>query len=68
VKVPTQVIEAPEDLINPPPHANHLAAALGGARLTTISGMGHALNSRIIQPLAETILKFTAEVDKPEAA
>ena len=68
VKVPTQVIEAPEDPINPPPHANYLAAALGGARLTTIPGMGHALNSRIIQPLAETILKFTAEVDKPEAA
>ncbi|MBV8996779.1 MAG: alpha/beta hydrolase [Pseudonocardiales bacterium] len=68
VQVPTHVIEAPEDPINPPPHATHLAATLGGARLTTIPGMGHALNSRIIQPLAETILKFTGEVDKPEQA
>jgi pimeloyl-ACP methyl ester carboxylesterase len=67
-QVPTQVIEAPEDPINPPPHAAYLAVALGAARLTTIAGMGHALNSRIIQPLAETILEFTGEADKAEPA
>jgi hypothetical protein len=58
VQVPTLVIEAPEDPINPPPHAAHLAVALGGARLTTIAGMGHALSSAVIPPLAETILDF----------
>ena len=64
VHVPTQVIEAPEDPINPPPHAAHLAAMLGTTRLTTITGMGHALNSAILQHLAEAILDFTGEVDK----
>jgi pimeloyl-ACP methyl ester carboxylesterase len=68
VQVPTQVIGAPEDPINPPPHAAHLAATLGAARLTTIPGMGHTLSSAIIQHLAETILNFTAEVDKPKPA
>jgi pimeloyl-ACP methyl ester carboxylesterase len=68
VQVPTLVIEAPEDPINPPPHAVHLAAALGGARLTTIAGMGHALSSAVIPHLAETILDFIGEVDKPEPA
>jgi len=67
VQVPTQVIEAPEDPINPPPHAAHLAATLRAARLTTLAGMGHALNSVIIPPLAGAILDFTAEVDKSPA-
>ncbi len=66
VGVPIQVIEAPEDPINPPPHAAHLSVTLGAARPTTITGIGHALNSRIIQPLVETILEFTGEVDKGE--
>jgi hypothetical protein len=29
--------------------------------LTTFAGIGHALNSRIVQPLAETILNITGE-------
>ncbi|HEX6402687.1 MAG TPA: alpha/beta hydrolase [Pseudonocardiaceae bacterium] len=62
VRVPTQVIEAPEDPINPPPHAAHLAAVISGARLVTIPGMGHALSTAIIRPLAETILRFTGSV------
>jgi pimeloyl-ACP methyl ester carboxylesterase len=43
VTVPTLVVEAPEDPVNPPPHARHLADTIGGARLVTIPGMGHAL-------------------------
>lgn len=68
VQVPTQVIGAPEDPINPPPHAAHLTTMLGAARLTTIEGMGHALNGAIIPHLAETILGFTGEVDKSESS
>lgn len=64
VRVPTQVIEAPEDPINPPPHASHLAATINGARLATIPGMGHALSTPVIRPLAENILSFTASVDR----
>lgn len=61
------MIEAPEDPINPPPHGAHLVATLRAARLTTLAGMGHALNGAIIQPLAKAILEFTAEVDNPPA-
>lgn len=64
VRVPTQVIEAPEDPINPPPHASYLAATINGARLATIPGMGHALSTPVIRPLAATILSFTASVDR----
>jgi pimeloyl-ACP methyl ester carboxylesterase len=56
VTVPTLVVEAPEDPINPPPHGAHLAATIGGARRTAIPGMGHALSSPVIQPLAEAVL------------
>ncbi|MGH3810481.1 MAG: alpha/beta fold hydrolase, partial [Pseudonocardiaceae bacterium] len=66
VQVPAQVIEAPEDPVNPPPHAAHLAATLGDARLVPVPGMGHALSSPVIRPLAEAILVFTGEVDKAE--
>ena len=68
VQVPTQVIEAPEDPVNPPPHAAHLAATLGDARLASVPGMGHALSRPVIRPLAEMILGFTGEVDKVERA
>jgi pimeloyl-ACP methyl ester carboxylesterase len=63
VTVPTLVVEAPEDPINPPPHASYLADSIGGARLVTISGMGHALPTAVVVPLAEAILAHTAAAD-----
>jgi pimeloyl-ACP methyl ester carboxylesterase len=60
VQVPTLVIEAPADPINPPPHAAHLAATIGNSRLVTIPGMGHALHPDILAPLAAAILDHTA--------
>lgn len=63
VSVPTLVIEAPADPINPPPHATHLAAAIRGASLTTIPGMGHALPPAVLAPLAEAILDHVDAVD-----
>jgi pimeloyl-ACP methyl ester carboxylesterase len=63
VEVPTLVIEAPADPINPPPHANVLAEIIGGARLVTIPTMGHALPPAILAPLAEAILAHTTSVD-----
>ncbi len=62
VATPTLVIEAPADPINPPPAAARIAAAIPGARLVTIPGMGHALGSAILGPLTETILAHTADV------
>jgi pimeloyl-ACP methyl ester carboxylesterase len=56
VSVPTLVIDTPEDPINPPPHAAHLAALVRGASRTAIPGMGHALSTPVLEPLAEAIL------------
>jgi pimeloyl-ACP methyl ester carboxylesterase len=63
VTVPTLVIEAPEDPINRPPHAAHIAEVIGSARLVTIPGMGHALSSAVIPPLAAAILDHTSRAD-----
>lgn len=60
VTTPTLVIDAPRDPINPPPHAERLAAAIPGARLVTIPGMGHALSGAIVPPLADAILDHAA--------
>ncbi len=63
VTVPTLVVEAPADPINPPPHAAHLAGRIAGARLVTVPGMGHALAPAVVAPLAEAILDHTRAVD-----
>ena len=63
VACPTLVIEAPEDPINPPPHAQYLAGTIGAARLVTIPGMGHALPAAVVPRLAEEILAHTAVAD-----
>jgi pimeloyl-ACP methyl ester carboxylesterase len=62
VTVPTLVIEAPADPINPPPTASQIVAAIPTARLVKIPGMGHALGSSILDPLAEAILRHSAQV------
>ncbi len=63
VRVPTLVVEAPEDPVNPPPHAAHLAAVVGGAGLVTVPGMGHALPPAVHGPLAAAIAAHTAAAD-----
>ena len=63
VRVPVLVVEAPEDPVNPPPHAAHLAAAIGSARLVTVPGMGHALPAAVLEPLAAAVLEHTAAAD-----
>jgi pimeloyl-ACP methyl ester carboxylesterase len=66
VRVPTLVVEAPEDPVNPPPHAAHLAAVIGSARLVTIPGMGHALPAAVVAPLADAITAHTTAADAEE--
>lgn len=61
VTVPTLVIEAPADPINPPPAASLIATAIPGAELLTIPGMGHALGSPVVVPLVEAILAHTEQ-------
>ncbi|MFE5856730.1 alpha/beta fold hydrolase [Streptomyces sp. NPDC056500] len=65
VRVPTQVIQALEDPISPPPHGRHLAGLIPGARLVEIPGMGHALPRSVHAPLAEAITAHTRAAARP---
>jgi pimeloyl-ACP methyl ester carboxylesterase len=58
------VIDAPLDPVFPPAHAHRLAEVIPGARLLTVPGMGHALPSAVLEPLALAILTHTAQVDE----
>ncbi|MYX74152.1 alpha/beta hydrolase [Streptomyces sp. SID3915] len=58
--VPTLVVAAPADPLFPPPHPQHLAQVIRGARLTEIPGMGHALPHEVLAPLTAAILGHTA--------
>jgi pimeloyl-ACP methyl ester carboxylesterase len=64
VDIPTLVIEAPADPINPPPHAARLADAIKDADVVTIPNMGHALNPAILRPLADTVLRHIDTIDQ----
>ncbi|GAB3245519.1 alpha/beta fold hydrolase [Kineosporia babensis] len=64
VQVPTLVVEAPEDPINPPPHAQYIADSIGSSRLVTVPGLGHAIPAAAVAPLADAVLAFTAEIDR----
>ena len=59
-EVPVQAILAPADPVFPPPHAQHVAQAIRGARLTEIPGMGHALPAELLPALTAAILSRTA--------
>lgn len=63
VTAPTLVIDAPHDPVNPPPHAEHVAATINGACRSTVPGMGHALSSAVVGPLADAILMHTTATD-----
>ncbi|MFJ1590206.1 alpha/beta fold hydrolase [Kitasatospora albolonga] len=58
---PTLVISAPAEPVSPPPHPDHLAQAIQGARIVEIPGMGHALPPDVHAPLAAAILDHTAK-------
>ncbi|MFD7229155.1 alpha/beta fold hydrolase [Streptomyces sp. NPDC059881] len=62
VRVPTQVVQALNDPIAPPPHGRHLAELIPGATLVEIPGMGHALPGSVHVVLAEAI---TTHVRRP---
>lgn len=58
--ITTLVVSAPAEPVYPPPHAQHLAQAIHGARLVEIPGMGHALPPEVRAPLAAAILDHCA--------
>lgn len=58
-EVPSLVICAPTEPVFPPPHPQHIAQCVRGARLVEIPGMGHALPPAVQGPLATAILAHT---------
>ncbi|MBO0651411.1 alpha/beta fold hydrolase [Streptomyces triculaminicus] len=58
-RVPTLVVSAPAEPVFPPPHPQHLAQAVRGARVVEIPGMGHALPREVLAPLAAAIIGHT---------
>ncbi|MFF8972007.1 alpha/beta fold hydrolase [Streptomyces sp. NPDC014995] len=67
-EVPTLVVSAPAEPVFPPPHPQHLAQAIRGARLVEIPGMGHALPRAVHAPLAAAILEHTGALPSLAAA
>ncbi|MGX1886864.1 alpha/beta fold hydrolase [Streptomyces sp. NPDC055287] len=57
--VPTLVVSAPAEPVFPPPHPQHLAQAIRGARVVEVPGMGHALPREVLGPLTAAILNHT---------
>ncbi|MEU9058683.1 alpha/beta hydrolase [Streptomyces sp. NPDC048430] len=62
--VPTLVISAPAEPVFPPPHPQHLAQVIRGARTVEIPGMGHALPREVHAPLTAAILEHTGALDR----
>ncbi|MFF8012828.1 alpha/beta fold hydrolase [Streptomyces sp. NPDC007929] len=60
VTAPTLVLHGTEDPMFPPAHAEATAAAVPGARLVLIEGMGHTLPRALDERLAAEILHHTS--------
>ncbi|MET8686035.1 alpha/beta hydrolase [Streptomyces sp. NPDC004732] len=58
-RVPVLVVSATAEPVFPPPHPQHLAQVVAGARLVEIPGMGHALPPAVHGPLEKAILEHT---------
>ncbi|GAA1583780.1 alpha/beta hydrolase [Streptomyces globosus] len=60
VTAPTLVLHGTRDPMFPPPHAEATAAAIPGARLAMVEGMGHTIPAAVEERLAKEILAHTA--------
>jgi pimeloyl-ACP methyl ester carboxylesterase len=60
VTAPTLVLHGSEDPMFPPEHGEATAAAIPGARLVVLRGMGHTLPKALDGDLADEILRHTA--------
>ncbi|MGV9455379.1 alpha/beta fold hydrolase [Streptomyces sp. NPDC003635] len=59
ITAPTLVLHGTEDPMFPPAHAEATAAAVPGARLVMVEGMGHTLPAALDARLADEILRHT---------
>lgn len=60
ISAPTLVLHGAEDPMYPLPHAEATAAAVPGARLVVVEGLGHSLPAALDGRLADEILRHTA--------
>jgi pimeloyl-ACP methyl ester carboxylesterase len=68
IRAPALVIHGDHDLMVDPSGGRATAAAIPGARLETIEGMGHDLPAEVRPRLVELIADHAAAVGAPEAA
>ncbi|WP_424892747.1 alpha/beta fold hydrolase [Streptomyces sp. XH2] len=57
VTAPTLVLHGTEDPMFPPAHGEATAAAIPGARLVTVEGLGHTLPAALDRRLADEVLR-----------
>ncbi|MEV5381002.1 MULTISPECIES: alpha/beta fold hydrolase [Streptomyces] len=57
VTAPTLVLHGTEDPMFPPAHGRATAAAIPGARLVTVEGLGHTLPAALDRRLADEVLR-----------
>ena len=60
LEVPTLVIHGTLDPVIPVAHAHATAAAVPGAELFVIEGLGHEYDARALRPVADAIVRHTA--------
>jgi pimeloyl-ACP methyl ester carboxylesterase len=65
ITAPTVVLHGTHDPMFPPPHGEALAAAIPGARLVALPGLGHEVPPR---PLWPTVIAAVTAVTTPKAA
>lgn len=59
--IPTLVIHGQDDIIIPPENGRIVAAAVPGARLIEIEGMGHVLPERVWAQIADALARLARE-------
>lgn len=61
IKVPTLVVHGDADILVPVENGRRVAAAIPGARLVVVEGMGHDLPKRVWTMVADAIAELARE-------
>lgn len=65
LQTPTLVLTGEEDILTPPRYGRALAAMLGRAELSLLTGVGHTCLLESPKPFAERVLRFLARHQQP---
>jgi pimeloyl-ACP methyl ester carboxylesterase len=68
IRAPTLVVHGDRDLMVHPSGGRATAAAIPGARLVTVPGMGHDLPAGVLPKLAELIADHAHSAGREQAA